>query len=142
MYWCQKIAGLCVATLVAAEPGEAHGGAQFPELGPLLLGDAQGFAIQFLGGVECPCRSSSWPLCLFSSAAHQRSPVLSAICKASSNRVKASSICPAISHAPARRASSCGKNNCAPLARKAVEPLRRTDIPPATSPFLTLTQPR
>src|SRR5580704_16314363 len=46
---------------------------------------------------------SSWPLCLFSSAANQRSPVLSTIRKASSNRVKPSSTCPAISHAAARR---------------------------------------
>jgi hypothetical protein len=28
---------------------------------------------------ECPCRSSNWPLSLFSSAANQRSPVLSTI---------------------------------------------------------------
>jgi len=38
--------------LVAAEPGEARGGAQFPELGPLLLGDAQSLAIEFLGGLS------------------------------------------------------------------------------------------
>jgi hypothetical protein len=31
--------------LVAAEPGEAHGGAQFPHLGLLLACDAQGLAI-------------------------------------------------------------------------------------------------
>ena len=100
----EEIAGFGAAALVAAEPGEAHGGAQFPELGLLLLGDAQGFAIEFLGGLGMPCRSSSWPLCRFSSAANQRSPVLSAICNASSNRAMASSICPAISHALARRA--------------------------------------
>jgi hypothetical protein len=41
-----------VASLVAAEPGEAQDGAQFPELGPLLLGDAQGFAVQFLSDVR------------------------------------------------------------------------------------------
>jgi hypothetical protein len=46
----EKVAGFGAATLVAAEPGETHDGAQFPELGTLLLGDAQGFAIQFLGG--------------------------------------------------------------------------------------------
>src|SRR6516165_317880 len=33
------------AVLVAAEPGEAHGGAQFPELGLLLHRDAQGFQV-------------------------------------------------------------------------------------------------
>jgi hypothetical protein len=38
-----------VAVPIASEPGEARGGAQFPELGPLLLGDAQGLAIQVLG---------------------------------------------------------------------------------------------
>ena len=35
--WREKVAGFGVMALVAAEPGEAHGGAQFPELGPLLL---------------------------------------------------------------------------------------------------------
>jgi hypothetical protein len=34
--------------------GEARGGAQFPELGPLLLGDVQGFVVQFLGGPGMP----------------------------------------------------------------------------------------
>src|SRR5580704_5092150 len=83
---------------------------------------------------------SSWPLCLFSSAANQRSPVLSTIRKASSNRVKPSSTCPAISHAAARRAILWGLH--APVAREAAPPLRSSDIPSATSPFLTLTQPR
>ena len=55
----EKIAGFAAPALVAAESGEAHGGAQLPELGLLLPGDAQGFAIQALGGVGCPCRSSS-----------------------------------------------------------------------------------
>src|SRR5262249_53802748 len=36
----EKVAGFGVATLVAAEPGEARGGAQFPELGLLLRSDA------------------------------------------------------------------------------------------------------
>ena len=36
----QDVVGFGTATLVAAEPGEAHGGAQLPELGLLLLGDA------------------------------------------------------------------------------------------------------
>jgi hypothetical protein len=40
--------------LVAVEPGEAHGGAQFPQLGLLFRGDAQGFAIQSLGGLRIP----------------------------------------------------------------------------------------
>ena len=48
--WGEQVAGFCTAILVAAEPGEAHGGAQFQELGLLLSGDAQRVAIQFLGG--------------------------------------------------------------------------------------------
>src|SRR5437016_2928942 len=52
--WREKVARFGVATLVAAEPGEARGGAQFPELGPLLLGDAHGFAIELLGGLGIP----------------------------------------------------------------------------------------
>ena len=51
---CQQVAGFALAALVAAEPSEARDGAQFPEFGPLLLCDAQGFAIQFLGGLGMP----------------------------------------------------------------------------------------
>src|SRR5262249_53472240 len=101
---CEQFMRLGSPAPVAPQPGEAHSGAQFPHLGLLLTGDAEGFAIQFLGGLGMPLRSSSSPLWRFSSAANQRSPVRSAICNASSNRVTASSICPAISHALARRA--------------------------------------
>src|SRR5439155_20630459 len=45
VYRREKVAGFGAATLVAAETGEAHGGAQFPELGLLLLSNAQGLAI-------------------------------------------------------------------------------------------------
>src|SRR5262245_26344603 len=41
----EEVAGFGAAALVLPETGEAHGGAQFPELGFLLLGDAQRFAI-------------------------------------------------------------------------------------------------
>src|SRR6516162_8527265 len=51
---CEQVAGFGTATMVTAQPGEAHGGAQFPELGPLLLRDAQGFAIEFLSGLGMP----------------------------------------------------------------------------------------
>ena len=100
----EQIASRGVAALVAAQSGKARGGAQFPELGLLLPGDAKGLSIQFSAASECPCRSSNWPRCRWSSAANQRSRVLSTICKASSTEVKASSICPAISCALARRA--------------------------------------
>src|SRR6516164_587373 len=46
----QEIACLGLAALVTPEPGEACGGAQFPELGLLLPRDVQSFAIQSLGG--------------------------------------------------------------------------------------------
>src|SRR5262249_10843119 len=59
----------------------------------------------------CPCWSSSWPLSRFSSAANQRSPLLSMSCKASFNTLKPSPItlkpspiCPATSCAAAKRA--------------------------------------
>ena len=29
--WGEQVSGFCTAILVAAEPGEAHGGAQFPD---------------------------------------------------------------------------------------------------------------
>jgi hypothetical protein len=51
---CENIAGFGAAPLGAAEPGEARGGAQFPELGLLLPGDAQGFEIKFLRGLGMP----------------------------------------------------------------------------------------
>ena len=50
----QKVAGFGVPALVPAEPGEARGRAQFPELGLQLLGDAQGFVIQFRIGFGMP----------------------------------------------------------------------------------------
>ena len=52
--WCEEIASFGTAALVAAEPGKAHCGAQLSELGLLLLGDAQGFAVEFLGGFGLP----------------------------------------------------------------------------------------
>jgi len=90
----EKVACFGAAALVAAEPGEAHGGAQFPELGLLLLRNAQGFAIKFLGGLGMPLAQQQPGEAL----------VRSAFSKPSSDRVMASSICPAISHALARRA--------------------------------------
>ncbi len=50
----KDVTGFGAAALVVAEPGEAHGGAQFPQLGVLLAGDAQGIAIQLLGGFGTP----------------------------------------------------------------------------------------
>src|ERR1700720_793522 len=50
----EEVAGFGAPTLVSAEPGEAHGGAQFPELGLLHPGDAQGFAILCFGGLDMP----------------------------------------------------------------------------------------
>src|SRR5215469_17750578 len=52
--WREKVAGFGVTALVAPEPGEARSSTQFPELGFLLHGDAECFAIQFLGGLGMP----------------------------------------------------------------------------------------
>lgn len=52
--WREKAAGFGLVILVAAEPGEARGRAQFPQLGFLLLRYAEGFAIQFLGSLGVP----------------------------------------------------------------------------------------
>ena len=46
----EQVAGGGAATLVAPQPGKARGGAQLLQLGFLLAGDAEGFAIQLLGG--------------------------------------------------------------------------------------------
>src|SRR5208282_3327847 len=50
----EQVAGFAARALIAPQPGEAHGGAQFPELGLLLVSDRQGFAIEFLGGLGMP----------------------------------------------------------------------------------------
>src|SRR5215472_6948198 len=50
----EQVAGFGGAALIALEPRKAYGSAQFPELGLLRLGDAQGFARQFLGGLVMP----------------------------------------------------------------------------------------
>ena len=50
----QQLARLRPPVLFAPQPREADGGAQFPELGLLLHGDAQGFVIKFLGGLGMP----------------------------------------------------------------------------------------
>jgi len=42
---CEQIARFGAVALVAPQPGKAHCGAQFPQLGTLLRGDAQGFTI-------------------------------------------------------------------------------------------------
>jgi CO/xanthine dehydrogenase Mo-binding subunit len=39
------VAGFGVMALAAAEPGEAHGGAQFPELGPCSSAITPGLAV-------------------------------------------------------------------------------------------------
>src|SRR5262245_42305543 len=51
---CEEVAGFGATALIAPKPGEAHDGAQLPEFGLLLSGDAEGFAIQFLGGLWLP----------------------------------------------------------------------------------------
>jgi hypothetical protein len=54
VYGREELAAICAAALLAAQPGKARSGAQLPELGFLLFGDAQRFAIQFLCGVGIP----------------------------------------------------------------------------------------
>ena len=88
--WREKVAGFLASTLLSPQPGEARGGAQFPELSALLLGDLRALRYSSSAASVCPCRNSSWPLYLFSSASSQCSPVLPAICEASSVRVRAS----------------------------------------------------
>src|SRR5262249_36784935 len=51
---CDKVAGFLAPIPLAPQPAEAHGGAQFPELGLLLRSDAEGPAIQFLSGLGMP----------------------------------------------------------------------------------------
>src|SRR5262249_18285738 len=50
----EELAGFDAPPLVAPQSGEARSGAQFPEFRLLLLGDAQGFAVQFRGGLSVP----------------------------------------------------------------------------------------
>ena len=106
-------------------------GAQFPELGLLFPRDASGALRYSFSAVSiCPCRSNNWPLILFSSATNQPSPVLLTISKASSNRVKASSICPAISR-PGQEGGEIGHISLQPSGTHCVKPLRNSDTPSA-----------
>jgi hypothetical protein len=50
----EKVAGFLAPTLLTTQPGIAHGSAQLPELGLLAPGDAEGFAVQVLGGLGMP----------------------------------------------------------------------------------------
>src|SRR6516165_780981 len=50
----EQIVRFGAAALVAPQPGETGRGPQFPELGLLLLGNAQRFPIEFLGGFGMP----------------------------------------------------------------------------------------
>src|SRR5215472_4378542 len=50
----EKVVGFGAATPVAVEPSETDCGAQFPELGLLLLGYCQSSAIELLGGLGIP----------------------------------------------------------------------------------------
>src|ERR1700721_1057545 len=52
--WREEIAAFGEAALVTPEPREALAGAQFPELGLLLRGDAEGVAIEFLSRLGMP----------------------------------------------------------------------------------------
>jgi hypothetical protein len=103
----ENVARFLVAALVVAEPGEARGGAQLPELRLLLRGDAQGFAIQFLGGLGMPLPQQQLAFVSVQlSRQPARPPFFSTVCKTSSSRVTASSICPATSYALAKTAVS------------------------------------
>jgi hypothetical protein len=48
----KKIEGFGAPPLVAAQPRQARCGAQFPELRPLLSGDAESFVIKVLSGLR------------------------------------------------------------------------------------------
>ena len=50
----EKVAGFLAPNLLTTQPGIAHGSAQLPELGLLAPGDAEGFAVQVLGGLGMP----------------------------------------------------------------------------------------
>ena len=50
----ERVARFAATTLVALQAGEACRRLQFPQLGVLLAGDAQRFAIQFLSGLGLP----------------------------------------------------------------------------------------
>src|SRR5215831_9631423 len=45
----ENVVGFAAAILICKEPSEANSGAQFPQLGVLLLRDCQGSAIELLG---------------------------------------------------------------------------------------------
>ena len=86
----EEVAGFLVPTLLAPQPDEAHGGAQFPKLASCSWA-SQGFAIQFLGGLGMPLAAAATGLCAGSAPLRNSAPLsFPAIRKASSNKVKAS----------------------------------------------------
>ncbi len=115
----EEVAGFGVAALVAAEPGEARSGAQLPELSLLLLGDVQGFAIQFLGGLGLPLPLQQLAFVPVQLRCEPALPCPFDDLKGIVNkdRVKPPSTCPAISHALARRAIKWGIQISAPVER-------------------------
>jgi hypothetical protein len=69
----EKITSFGALALVAPQPGEASRGAQLPQLRILLPGNAQGFAIEFLGGFGMPLPQQQLAL---KSVQLRREPVL------------------------------------------------------------------
>jgi len=93
-----------VAILITAEPGEAHSRAQFPELGLLRLGDTEGFAIQVLGGLGTPLPQQQLAFVPVQLRCEKALRCRFDNLQSSPNKIELSSICPAISHALAKRA--------------------------------------
>jgi hypothetical protein len=69
---CEHIASFRPG-LVAVQPGKAYCSAQLPELGPLLLGGFQGFAILLFAAFSMRPAQRDRPWCRLSSAANRRS---------------------------------------------------------------------
>ena len=134
--------GFDAAVLVAAQLGEARRGAQFPELCFLLLGDAQGFAIEFLSSLGMPLLQQQTT---FVSIKLRQEPALS--CPVYNMQSVVQQV-PSLVNLPcdftrlSQERDMIGVNIAAPVAREAAKPLCRSDTPSATSPFLTFSHPR
>src|SRR6516225_10004309 len=131
-----------VATLVAAEPSEARGGAQFPEFGLLLSGNAQSFLTELLGCLGMPLpqqQLASVPIQLrreppFSCPIHHLQPLV--------QQAQGLFNLPCDRTCAGQESAEFG-HPCLGLggAESAFKPCRSRDIPCATSSFCTFAHP-
>jgi len=141
---CQQVARLAPPALLAPQPGEARGGAQFVAPCALLAGNCQGGAERVLGLRWIGLWQASGELAAQAMNFCVPAPLAgdAAFADASSRAARASSIFPASASASASRVRFNGVNKRVPVASAAAIPSRMRAIPVVGSPFWASAQPR